>query len=58
MDSRKVVLMNLLTGQQWRCRHREWTYGQGRGRGREGEGEMSGESINAKYIQMRNKFKG
>ena len=49
MDSRKVVLMNLLTGQQWRCRHGEQTYGQGRGRGREGEGEMSGESSKEQY---------
>ena len=25
-----MVLMNLSTGQQWRCRQREQTYGQGR----------------------------
>ena len=23
LESRKLVLMNLSTGQQWRCRHRE-----------------------------------
>ena len=27
MESRKMVLMNLLSGQQWRCRHREQTCG-------------------------------
>ena len=25
MESRKMVLMNLFAGQQWRCRHREQT---------------------------------
>ena len=29
MKSRKMVLKNLLTGQQWRNRHREQTYGHG-----------------------------
>ena len=32
-----MVLKNLLTGQQWRNRHREYTYGHGE---KEGEGEM------------------
>ena len=27
MESRKMVLMNLFAGQQWRNRHREQTYG-------------------------------
>ena len=37
MESRKMVLKNLLKGQQWRNRHREQTYGhQERG----GKGEM------------------
>ena len=27
MESRKTVLKNLFIGQQWRNRHREWTYG-------------------------------
>ena len=31
MESKKIVLMNLLAGQQWRNRHREQTYGQGEG---------------------------
>ena len=26
MESRKMVLRNLSTGQQWRCRHREQTF--------------------------------
>ena len=36
MESRKMVLKNLFTGQQWRNRHREQTYGHG-DRGEEGE---------------------
>ena len=43
MESRKIVLMNLFAGQQWRCRHREQTYGHG---GRGGEGGTNGESGN------------
>ena len=39
MESRKMVLKNLFTGQQWRNRHREKTYGH---REREVEGEMYG----------------
>ena len=39
MESRKMVLKNLFTGQQWRNRHREQTYGHGE---RGGEGEMYG----------------
>ena len=42
MDSRRMVLINLFAGQQWRNRHREQTYGHvGR---EEGEDEMYGES--------------
>ena len=37
MESRKMVLKNLFTGQQWRNRHREYTYGHGESGG---EGEM------------------
>ena len=44
MESRKIVLMNLFPGQQWRCRHREQTYGHRLGRAEEGEGEMNRES--------------
>ena len=36
-----MVLKNLLTGQQWRKRHREQTYGH---RERGGEGEMYGQN--------------
>ena len=39
MESRKKVLKNLFTGQQWRNRHRKQTYGPG-----EGGGEMYGEN--------------
>ena len=42
-----MVRKNLFTGQQWRNRHREWTYGHGE---RGGEGEMYGESNMGTYI--------
>ena len=29
MTSRKMVMKDLLTGEQWRDRHRDWTYGPG-----------------------------
>ena len=32
MESRKMVLMNLLAGQEYKHRHREWTCGHSRGR--------------------------
>ena len=41
MESRKMVLMNLFAGQQWRHRLRKQTY---RHRETGGEGEMYGES--------------
>ena len=37
MQSRKMVLKNLFTEQQWRNRHREQAYGHGE---RGGEGEL------------------
>ena len=40
-ESRKVVLKNSFTGQQWRNRHREQAYGHGE---RGGEGEVHGKS--------------
>ena len=42
MESRKMALMNLFAGEQWRNWHREQTYGHGGGK--EGEGKMYGES--------------
>ena len=42
MESRKMILMKLFAGQQWRNRHRDQTYGHG-GRGG-GEGNVYGES--------------
>ena len=42
-----MVLKNLFTGQQWRKRHREQTYGPGK---RGGEGEMFGNSNLETYI--------
>ena len=47
--SRKMVLKNLFTGQQWRNKHREKTYGHGE---RGGEGEMYGESNMETYITI------
>ena len=44
-----MVLKNLLTGQQWRNRQREQTYGHGE---RGGEGEMYGESNMETYITI------
>ena len=47
MESRRMVLKNLFTGQQWRSRHREQIYGHGE---RGGEGEMYGKSNTEIYI--------
>ena len=44
-----MVLKNLFTGQQWRNRHREQTYGHGE---RGGEGEIYGESNMETYITI------
>ena len=47
MESRKMVLMHLFTGQQWR--NREQTYGHGEKRA---EGEMYGKSNMETYITI------
>ena len=44
-----MVLKNLFTGQQWRNRHGEQTYGHGE---RGGEGEMHGKSNMETYITI------
>ena len=44
-----MVLMNLFTGQQWRSRHREQTYGHGE---RGGDVEMYGKSNMETYITI------
>ena len=49
MEPRKMILKNLFTGQQWRSRHREQTYGHGE---RGGEDEMYGESNMKTYITI------
>ena len=49
MESRKLVLKNLFTGQQWRKRPREQTYGHGE---RGGEGERYGKSNMEIYITI------
>ena len=49
MESGKILLKNLFSGQQWRNRHREYTYGHGE---REGEGEMYGKSNMEIYITI------
>ena len=48
-ESRKMVLKNLFSGQQWRNRHREQTYGH---RERGEEGEMYGKSNTETYITI------
>ena len=47
MESRKMVLINLFAGQQWRYRHRERTYGHREAY--EGEGGMNRESSMETY---------
>ena len=49
MESRKMVLKNLFTGQQWRNRHREQTQGHGE---KGGESEMYGKSNMETYITL------
>ena len=49
MESRKMVMKNLFTGQQWRNRHREQIYGHGE---RGGEGEMYGKSNVETFITL------
>ena len=48
-QTRKMVLKNLFTGQQWRNKHREQTYGHGE---RGGEDEMYGERNMETYITV------
>ena len=48
MESRKMALKDLFTGQQWRNRHKQ-TYGH---RERGGEGKMYGESNMETYITI------
>ena len=55
MESRKMVLKNLFTGQQWRKRHREQTYGHGE---RGGDGERYGKSDMETYITIYKTAKG
>ena len=50
MESRKMVLKNLFTGQQWRNRNREQTYGHGE---RGAEGEKYGKSNMETYSTIR-----
>ena len=49
MESRKMVLKNLFTGQQWRNRHREQIYGHGE---RGGEGKIYGKINMEVYITL------
>ena len=50
MESRKMVLMNLFAGQQWRCRHRGQFYGQWVGEEGGTNGESSMETYTQRYI--------
>ena len=49
MESRRMLLKNLFTGQQWRNRHKEQTYGHGE---RGGEGEMYGKNNMETYTTI------
>ena len=49
MESRKMVLKNLFSGQQWRNRHREQSRGHGH---RGGEGQMYRKSNMESYITI------
>ena len=49
MESRKMILKNLFTVQQWRNRHREYTCGHWEKRG---EGEIYGKSNMETYITI------
>ena len=49
MKSRKMVLMNLFSGLQWRNRQRKQTYGHGE---RGGGGDMYGKSNMETYITI------
>ena len=49
MESRKMVLKNSFTGQQWRNRHIEQTYGH---REKRGEGDMYRKSNMETYITI------
>ena len=49
MESRKMVLKNLFTGQQWRNRHKEQTYEHGE---RGGDGEMYRKGNMETYINI------
>ena len=49
MESRKMLLVNLFSGQQWRNRHRKQTYGHDE---RGGEGEMYGKSNRETFITI------
>ena len=51
MESRRMVLMKVFAGKQWRRRHREQI--NEHGSGEEGEGETNGESSNGSiYITI------
>ena len=48
MESRKMVLMNLFSEQQWICRHRKQTYRLGWGKavgGINGESDMEADTL-------------
>ena len=54
MKSRKMVLMNLSAGQQWRCRHREQTCGLMVG---EGEGVTNAETYRLPCVKLDSQWK-
>ena len=53
MESRKMVLMNLFAGEQWRCRHENRLMGLGRGGGRREWGQWRMERAAWKHTHYR-----
>ena len=54
MESRKMVPMNLSAEQQWRCRHREQTYGHGWGRGKVTVGQTETAALTCPHYRVFN----
>ena len=57
VESRKKVLMNLSTGQQWRCRHREQTCGHSGGRRGWNWIKSSVETYSLPYVKLDSQWK-
>ena len=52
MESRKIVLMNLLAGKEWRCRRREQTCGRSGEGGTGANGESSTDIYTLPWVKQ------